>query len=105
MNEYVNWLKTDREPKKPRKGLKPVSEKRAEERKVWALIKKSMLLAQLRTNGHTSCMECGEMNPEPIDLDHMTPSGRGGAWTPDNAQLLCRGCHSSKHGRVEWSKP
>ena len=92
-----------------RSRLKPTSEKRDEEKRDWALIKRAMLTAQLRTNGYTSCMKCGARDPWKLDLDHIVPSGRGGKWAPENAQLLCRtpdqmGCHDRKHGRPEWSK-
>lgn len=69
----------------------------------WKLIKRAFVLCQIRTNGYTSCMECGAVNPEPIDLDHIIPAGKGGLWVADNAQLLCRKCHTSKHGEPMWS--
>lgn len=81
-----------------RKPLAPVSEDQAKLKKRWALIKAAMTIAQIRTNGWTSCMACGSMNPKPLDLDHIWPAGKGGPWTPDNAELLCRRCHDEKHG-------
>ena len=87
-----------------RKPIKPVSDAQAERKKTWAFIKVCFLEAQRKTDGHTSCMECGAVDPKPIDLDHIIPTGRGGEWTPKNAQVLCRACHSIKHGKPEWSK-
>ena len=91
-----------------RKGLAPESEDMKKLKKRWAFIKACMILSQRRTNGYTSCMECGAVDPERLDLDHITPAGNGGTWTPDNAQLLCAGvpgsCHSKKHGEPQWSK-
>ena len=74
--------------------LKPESEKQKGNRGLWKIIKRAMVLAQIRTNGFTSCMECGTHNPKPIDLDHID----GRDWLPENAQLLCRRCHELKHG-------
>lgn len=102
----------ERSTKKKRSGsptlkrtpLAPASDKRKDEKRDWMLIKKAMLRAQLLTNGHTSCMECGAQNPKPIDLDHEIPSGKGGPWTVSNAVLKCRPCHAEKHGTPKWSK-
>ena len=93
---------------KRRTALKQESPKHKENRGLWKLIKQAMVLAQERTNGFTSCMECG-LQTRDLDLDHIIPSGNGGAWLPHNAQLLCRGprtndCHGRKHGQPEWSR-
>lgn len=88
------------------KPIKPESDEHKKLKRRWALIKQSMIQAQLRTNGHTACMECGAVNPMPLDLDHIIPTGRGGEWWPTNAQLICRRCHDSKHGNQPvWSTP
>lgn len=87
-----------------KKPLKPVSEDREKELKRWALIKQSMIEAQIKTNGYTSCMECGLVNPKPMDLDHIIPTSKNGIWFPSNAQLLCRVCHDFKHqNQPIWS--
>lgn len=90
-------------PRKKRKPLAPVSEDQEKLKKRWALIKQSMIESQVKTNGWTECMECGTRNPQPIDLDHIIPTGKGGLWFPSNAQLLCRTCHGAKHGEPMWS--
>ena len=87
-------------------SLKPVSEDMEKNKKRWALIKQSMIEAQVKTNGFTSCMLCGTVNPKPIDCDHIIPAGKGGVWFPSNAQLVCRVCHDDAHGnQPEWSDP
>ena len=86
--------------RKPRKAMKQVSEKQKPKLETWALIKKSMMLAQYLTWGHTYCMECKARDPVPLDLDHI----KGRAWTPENAQLLCRPCHEHKTGTLQWTK-
>lgn len=74
----------------------------------WALIRKAMLVAQERTNGHLSCMECGVecASGQMLDLDHIRPKGQGGPNRPENARLVCNrfgphgpeNCHDRKHG-------
>ena len=93
-------------PKKPKRppvkkyggGIKRVSDKQKENLEKWALIKKSMKLAQVLTIGHMCCMECKRQTVA-LDLDHID----GRDWTPENAQLLCRPCHTRKHGDVQFS--
>ena len=97
--------KVTRTQMKRGKRIKPVSEDQEKLKKRWALIKQSMIEAQVKTNGWTECMECGTQNPRPIDLDHIIPTGKGGLWFPSNAQLLCRVCHEAKHRNLpEWTK-
>lgn len=89
------------------KRIAPVSEDQTTLKKRWAFIKACMILAQRRTSGFTSCMECGAVEPRKLELDHIIPTGNGGTWTPDNAQLLCAGpgsCHARKHGEPEWTQ-
>ena len=85
--------------RKPRKAMKQVSDKQRENLDTWALIKKAMLLAQERTFGFHCCMAC-KGQTHPLDLDHI----KGRAWTPENAQLLCRPCHEHKTGTLQWTK-
>ena len=87
--------------------INPVSVKQADKKARWALIKESMIQAQIRTQGFTSCMVCGAKDPKRLDLDHIVPAGKGGEWEPRNAQLVCGGqgsCHSEKHGEPQWTK-
>ncbi|MGQ5602960.1 HNH endonuclease [Streptomyces sp. EKS3.2] len=41
-----------------------------------------------------ACVRCGER--EALEVDHVTPIAKGGTWTLDNAQTLCRTCHCAK---------
>ncbi|MGW6597900.1 HNH endonuclease [Streptomyces sp. NPDC055036] len=41
-----------------------------------------------------ACVRCGAR--EDLEVDHIVPIARGGTWTLDNAQTLCKGCHSEK---------
>lgn len=97
-----------RSPMKRGKAPKAVSEDRKVLLARWRFIKACMVLAQRRTNGYLSCMECGSIDPPKLELDHIIPAGNGGTWTPDNAQLLgagpgsCR-CHDRKHGLPMWN--
>lgn len=36
-----------------------------------------------------------------LELDHIIPYSRGGAWRIDNLQALCTGCNVSKGARIE----
>lgn len=95
--------------KQPTRSRRPraISPARREELEAWAYIKRTMLIAQVRTDGFNSCMECGAKNPHRLELDHIVPTGRGGAWEPENAQLLCAGagsCHECKTGAPQWSE-
>lgn len=89
-----------------RSGPKPVSETRKEEKKDWALIKRTLIVAQKRYVGHTFCECCKVKTPaSQLDCDHIIPSGDGGPWKPGNAQLLRRPCHEIKHGtQPKWTK-
>lgn len=98
--------KSEPKPMK-RTRIKPVSEDLEKLKKRWAMIKASMIESQVKTNGYTSCMECGAINPRMLQLDHIIPAGNGGVWFPSNGQLLCSGpgsCHARKHGEPEWTR-
>jgi 5-methylcytosine-specific restriction protein A len=41
-----------------------------------------------------ACVRCGER--EALEVDHVVPIAKGGTWTLDNAQTLCRRCHQAK---------
>jgi hypothetical protein len=45
-----------------------------------------------------ACRRCGDT--EDLTLDHIHPWSVGGTDTPDNLQVLCRPCNSSKGARV-----
>ncbi|MGI5196945.1 HNH endonuclease [Streptomyces sp. CA-288835] len=41
-----------------------------------------------------ACVVCGER--ERLEVDHVVPIAKGGTWTLDNAQTLCKPCHDAK---------
>ncbi|MEU6389974.1 HNH endonuclease signature motif containing protein [Streptomyces sp. NPDC046939] len=41
-----------------------------------------------------ACVRCGAR--EGLEIDHVVPIAKGGTWTLDNAQTLCRPCHADK---------
>lgn len=92
------------EPKRKR-GLRPESDKQKTLGQRWAFIRSCFLICQLRSDGYYSCHSCGARfdSTKDLDLDHIVSRGRGGDYTPSNAQLLCRVCHSEKHGVPMWS--
>lgn len=89
-----------------RRPLAPASETRKEEKKEWALIKRTLIVAQKRYRGHTFCEATDHpVKASELDCDHIIPSGDGGPWKPGNAQLLCRPHHDLKHGnQPKWTK-
>lgn len=42
------------------------------------------------------CEQCG--GTYQLEFDHIVSRARGGGDSADNLQLLCRKCHSKKHG-------
>lgn len=115
MREFIET--EGRRPEKPkarrRKGLPHESEKQQVKNETWQLIRASMLISQLRTQGFYSCFLCGVICEEPrmLDLDHIVPRSKGGDYGPRNAQLSCnrlspngaQACHVQRHGEPEWS--
>lgn len=56
------------------------------------------LKAYTRQDG--TCVICGKHFPiEEMEADHITPWSRGGRTTPDNCQMLCKGCNRRKSDR------
>ena len=55
-------------------------------------------MAILQRDRHT-CRWCGDRNPINLTIDHIIPVSRGGGNDPDNLQVLCRSCNSSKGAR------
>lgn len=92
-----------------RTRLNPETDAHKVKRERWALIKLAMIYAQRRTQGYISCMECGAIDPAKVELAHLVPAGKGGAWEPHNAALLCAGpgtnqCHEKYDGNLPvWS--
>jgi hypothetical protein len=104
--EFVRTGGRPGKTKKPSYGLRRHSEKRAQQLRQWAEIKKRKLDRQKRVQGYTWCQKCKKRTTR-LELDHIKPAGKGGDWTEDNAQLLCCGfgsCHEEKHG-IPWPKP
>lgn len=97
--------KVRKEKSSRRKPMPTITDAQARKKNIWKQIRRTMLLAQERTNGHLSCMECGLVvdDATQLELDHIIPAGRGGLWVADNAQLLCRKCHNAKHGEPQWT--
>jgi 5-methylcytosine-specific restriction protein A len=44
-----------------------------------------------------ACVLCGAR--ERLEVDHVQPIAKGGAWTLENAQTLCADCHREKSVR------
>ncbi|WP_374195482.1 HNH endonuclease [Streptomyces sp. ISL-87] len=44
-----------------------------------------------------ACVACGAR--EHLEVDHIKPIAKGGTWTLDNAQTLCKTCHFTKTQR------
>lgn len=53
---------------------------------------------EIKASQDYRCAICGEVKP--LERDHIFPLSKGGAFTKDNIQGLCRSCNSSKGARV-----
>lgn len=42
------------------------------------------------------CVECGELDPKRLSVDHIVPVIRGGSNALTNLRTLCRSCNSAK---------
>lgn len=63
-----------------------------------------------RNKRGVQCQKCRRRFPDPkIDIDHRTPSSKGGSDDPSNLQPLCKDCHGRKTRReanpVDWATP
>lgn len=115
MSEERFWdgslLKKDQpKPEKPlrnsgrRKPLPKASVKQKLLDAKWAGIREATIywLNRLDPDG-AHCFECGR-KARTLDLDHVVPRSKGGHYSVSNSQLLCRDCHSRKHGNPQWSE-
>jgi hypothetical protein len=71
-----------------------------------------------KNGGKTVCENCGVETTKPqqsqkgvtppeneTNVDHINPKSNGGSGTPDNGQVLCRGCNLDKGPKVPEPKP
>ena len=72
----------------------------------WKQLRKK-LLQQAINNGQTNCPYCNitldyqtGTNPNSATIDHKTPYALTQDDTPDNLQVICRRCNSSKNNRT-----
>ena len=49
------------------------------------------------------CLSSRQVDISLLDIDRIDPGKRGGQYTPDNVQLLCRACNTAKGSR-SWSQ-
>ncbi|MFC8099425.1 HNH endonuclease [Streptomyces sp. NPDC057363] len=71
---------------------------RGPEQRSWERVTRPRALAR---DGF-ACVLCGTR--EGLEVDHVRPIARGGTWTLDNAQTLCRPCHTAKSVRDRHSR-
>lgn len=46
------------------------------------------------------CQACGCL-PDPPEIDHIVPRGKGGSDDLENLRVLCGPCHRAKHFQVQ----
>ena len=76
-----------------RLGLVPLHRRREEFQR-----KSADLIRFLIDRDGASCAHCG--TTESLTVDHIHPISRGGSDDPENLQILCSSCNSSKGARV-----
>jgi 5-methylcytosine-specific restriction endonuclease McrA len=60
----------------------------------------SMILSLLANQGYC-CVYCSQtLTPETGQIDHITPTSRGGSDSADNLQMLCKQCNLEKHAKT-----
>lgn len=74
----------------PRKRIK-AQKKRAARKVVYSV----RVQVVQRANGH--CERCGRACLSSGEAHHRIPRSRGGKWTLENIQFLCRTCHQTAH--------
>ena len=56
-------------------------------------------------NDHNGTVVHGVTPPkDETQVDHIDPKSKGGSGTPDNGQVLCRGCNLDKGAKVPETK-
>lgn len=64
-------------------------------------------IGQLKSLRSYCCCYCGTMDsPRALQVEHIIPYNKGGSHSPENIDLACKSCNSSKADRilnVEWS--
>jgi len=60
------------------------------------LYRQENIKAYVRKRDKYTCAYCGEIFPERLEIDHITPRSRGGTTTPDNLVCSCHSCNQRK---------
>lgn len=54
----------------------------------------------VRARDKYTCQYCGEIMPKRLEVDHIIPRSRGGAFTPDNLVVSCHDCNQRKGNKT-----
>lgn len=77
---------------------KPDTRKRAKGRKRYQARKLvGSVRAAVVERAQGCCERCGQYCGEAGHAHHRIPRSRGGAWTVENIEYLCAGCHLQAH--------
>ncbi len=80
-----------------RSRIRPVSKKKAQEKRIEAELR-----AKLLEEHGGKCQECGNLPDfRGLSLHHRTFKSHGGISEPCNVLLICGHCHSKFHGIIE----
>lgn len=88
-----DWEPVRAQPKpEPRRRVKAGAKRAA--RKIIQSVRAAVVT---RANG--CCERCGAFVGDAGHAHHRIPRSRGGAWTVENIEYLCPGCHYDAHMR------